>query len=250
MQDRILLLGSKHTTFNEVAQENLGFASACLSPGADPNSPSFQNKGDKSKPNEDSLLVLRQGTSWLLAVADGHFGTSTAEAMVEHLSRIPRIPQRLGPLSLWLSSLQLPNSASMAGATLTVACFEETTRKVVGLSLGDSSIATISEVGFELLNQPNENYIRPTSGVAIELACKFDFNLAPDAMLLLYSDGVNECCYRCPEYSIQGRHFQELYAKNPSPADFSLGLARLALAGVDGQVGGQDNIAVVALSTT
>ena len=77
--------------------------------------------------------------------------------------------------------------------------------------------------------------------------CPFQFQLEPEEeILLLYTDGVNECCYRDPHRSVQLQHLEALYeAHAPDPAALVEALMQLALAGVDGHAGGQDNIVII-----
>jgi hypothetical protein len=245
--ERLLLLGQDAPVLGQIVQRSLGPVSVCLSAGADPQSPSFAYKGHKDFPNEDGAVVLKDGPRWLLAVADGHMGHEVSHQLLESLhASCAQVPARLGQLSLWLSSQDwLQNQ--FGGSTLLVACLEEATGGVFGLSFGDCTLATVSARGSELRNKLNETYLRAGGPIPVEMGQAFQFTLAADELLLLFSDGVSECCYRDPHRSIQQRHIENLAAEaGGDPIRWARALTELALAGVDGHPGGQDNVAVVA----
>ena len=59
-------------------------------------------------------------------------------------------------------------------------------------------------------------------------------------------DGIDQCHYRQPETSVTPRHLRSLLAETgPEPSRYAQALVELALRGVDGNPGGQDNIALV-----
>ena len=62
--------------------------------------------------------------------------------------------------------------------------------------------------------------------------------------------GVNECHYRQPETSVQDSHISTLWEQtDKDQGELARKLTQLALDGVPGYPGGEDNIAVVALRT-
>ena len=74
----------------------------------------------------------------------------------------------------------------------------------------------------------------------------FTFTLDEDDLLLAFTDGIDECHYRKPSQSIQKQHFMQLFAEyGNNPERYGRALTELALQGVDGFKGGQDNIALV-----
>ena len=242
------MLGRDFPELGSVAQKNLGRAIGCISAGQDPNSPSFAYKGDKVCPNEDGLVILKEGTRWAFAVADGHLGHESSHALLEGLGALNKIPARLGPLSLILSAAEWLETTA-GGTTLLVASYEESSRSIFGISFGDSSLVTLSRSGAKVRNHPNEVYLRGGGPVDVERGVPFQFQLEPEELLLLYTDGVNECCYRDPHRSVQLQHLEALYESHASdPAALVEALMQLALAGVDGHAGGQDNIAMIGFS--
>lgn len=241
-----MMLGQQHAVLGEISQGKLGPLAACISVGSDAQSPSLAFKGDKAHPNEDGLLALRDGPRWLLAVADGHLGHQASHFLLEDLAaRCKVIPSRLGQLSVLLSGLEWPSQIG-GGTTLLLACLDETTRRVAGFSFGDSSLLAVSSRGVRLGNRHDDNFIRPPLGIAVENGSPFELQLDPSEMLLLFTDGINECCYRDPARSIQFQHIEKLWGEAPGNVELAQKLTKLALEGVDGYPGGQDNVAVLA----
>ena len=243
---QLSLLGRDYTALGDLAQRGLEGASACLSAGSDPDSPSFAYKGDKAFPNEDGLLILKEGSRWLFAVADGHLGHGCSHSLLESLSQ-PRqgLPTRPGQLALWLSNIEWPDDA-LGGTTLVAACLEETTGEVFGFSFGDSSIVTLGPAAPRVHNRLNDVYLRAEQQIPMEFAVPFRFQMTAGEALLIYTDGVNECCYRDPFRSVQLNHLHELHIQNPGAAALARAVTELALRGVDDSPGGQDNVALIA----
>lgn len=243
---RFALLGRDYPDLGSIGQQALGVAQACISAGQDAASPSFVYKGDATYPNEDGLVILNDQTRWLFAVADGHLGHHTSHALLEGLKALPQIPARLGPLSLALSGGDWIEQTA-GGSTLLVACLDAATGSGFGLSFGDSSLVVLGPQGARLQNTLNSDYLRGGSAVPTELGQPFQFQLRPGETLLLYTDGINECCYRDPHRSVGFSHLEALYAHHgQDAASLARALIELALVGVDGHSGGQDNAALIA----
>ena len=244
---KLLLLGQDAPELGVIVQKQLDCASACLSVGAAADSPSLAFKGDRSVPNEDALLVVQHGRQWLLAVADGHYGHFISHALIEYLAQErPSLPTRLGQLALWLAGLELEPDLP-GGSTLLVACLSQDSGEVFGFSFGDCSLVSLGPDGATPHNRLNENYIRAGGPLEMEQASPFQFKLAADRTLLLFSDGVNECCYRDPHRSVQLSHLHQLWQECQGQVhSLALQIAQLALDGVDGNAGGQDNLALIA----
>lgn len=230
----------------EVEERHLRTAIACLSAGSDADSPSMQHKGSKACVNEDALAVVAADSRWLFALADGHHGHELSHQLVQGLSEIQSIPNRLGQLSLWLAGQNLETSEA-GGSALLIAVLDENSGAVFGFSFGDCSIVTVGAEGVRWRNAPNQVYLRAGQPIPIELAGTFDFTLKKDEVLLLFSDGINECCYRNAHLSIQAGHIKQLHLELAGDVRaFGKSLVNLALTGVDGNPGGQDNVSVVA----
>lgn len=239
------MIGRDYPELGQVAHKKLGPVVGCISAGSDPDSPSFAYKGDKGLcPNEDGLVALRQDQRCMLVVADGHLGHYSSHALLDGLASLSAVPSRLGPLSLALSSGEWIEETA-GGTTLLVACVEEKTGSVFGLSFGDSSLITLGPGGARVRNELNDVYLRGGGPIEVETGRPFQFQLEPGEFLLLYTDGVNECCYRDPYRSVKLQHLDQLYQQSTDPVELTLALMDLALAGVDGNPGGQDNIVIL-----
>ena len=245
--ERLIMIGRDYPTLGQIELKKLGPAAGCISAGQDPDSPSFAYKGDKGFcPNEDGLVALHQENRWLLAVADGHLGHESSHALLDGLAQLAKVPQRLGPLSLALASSDWIETTG-GGTTLLVACVDEKTGSVFGMSFGDSSLVTLGPSGVRVRNELNDTYLRGGGHIEVEAGRVFQFQLEPDSLLLLYTDGINECCYRDPFRSVKLSHLEQLYQSHGTDAvEVSRALMSLALAGVDGNPGGQDNAVILA----
>lgn len=134
--------------------------------------------------------------------------------------------------------------------TLVVAVVDRAAAEVWGVSVGDSSaIALGLETGARWLTQPTRTYATPSDPATLDAARLTTFHapVAPGELVVVFSDGVNECEYGSPATSIGTRHFETLLVRAAGRAErFVEQLAALALAGVDGHPGGQDNVALAA----
>lgn len=245
---RLLMLGVDHQDYGSWSQQTLGQATVTLSVGADQNSPSLAAKGDRKRANEDGALVLAEGDRYLLAVADGHFGNTTSHTLLKRLSRA-NIPLDRAELKQLLTEIQEPEKLSGAGSTLTVAVFDVSTRLGFGSAIGDSTLAAVSQSGYRQVCEGNDHFYYFNNPLPLVEWEHFEFHLEPGEVLLLFSDGVNECCYRQPDRSILPSHIHALWGfHHAQPQEFAGQLTKLALLGVSGNPGGQDNIALLVVS--
>lgn len=210
-------------------------------------------KARKDHPNEDALLVKQREELYLLAVADAHYGVESSHRLLQRLARA-QVPQTRFELLKLCLDIQRPHETAHSGTTLLAALYHRVTGHVYALSTGDSTLATLDEQGWRVHNQHNEKYLRldklsyPDSWNEVEL------DLKPDSLLVLHTDGVDECHYRRPETSLRPHHIEALRQQTAgSTAEdeayrFAAALAEAALRGVDGHPGGQDNIAVLVVS--
>lgn len=241
------MLGRDYPELTSIQMKSLGEAHGCICAGKDPASPSFAYKGHKENPNEDGLVILNDEDFWLLAVADGHFGHQSSHALLEGIGAIPAIPRRLGALSLFLSNADWVEQTA-GGSTLLVACLDKSNGSTFGLSFGDSSLAVLGPTGAKIRNQPNDRYLRGGAPIDVEEALPFQFTLKENETMLLYTDGINECCYRDPYRSVGLQHLEDIYRKTKSEtAQLAYCVMELAMNGVDGYPGGQDNAVVTAI---
>jgi serine/threonine protein phosphatase PrpC len=251
---RIVGLGSRHQTYGEYSTEQLsdrivGF----LSVGSDPTSPSLVYKGTSGTLNEDAYLVAEDGDWVLMAVADAHYGPEASHALMERLDEhLGSIPHSLGELALLVLGLGHPPWPGTSATTFLVAVYNQETGHGFGYNWGDSSLCCLNAKGLQQLNEVDEEYISADGPMDIQKA-KFEFQVEPGSLLLAYTDGINECHYRSPLTSVTERELRALYQRLPKDERalwFGQQLMELALAGVDGQPGGQDNVALVVVTVT
>jgi hypothetical protein len=249
-----LELGRDHTEYGRYA---LGRVSErilwAISVGTSPDSPSLRAKGDPRFPNEDGLLAAEAGDRALLAVADAHFGREAShDLLVDLAERLPPIPARPDELADLVRGLAqrdpVPDYASET--TLLIAVYDRAAREGFGLSFGDSTFAIVGGAGVQQpVGPPGAYYASPARPGSLnpEWADTFEFTGKPGDLLLAYTDGIDECHYGKPETSVTPQIMAELWRETGNePTTFVRRLVELALAGVGGHPGGQDNLAVVA----
>lgn len=251
--DCLLWLGRDHIDYGEASHAGLGAAMAALSVGSDKNSPSMAFKADPSHPNEDALLVKRRDNLYLLAVSDAHFGIEASHRLLERLAAHDMPRSRLDLLKLCLE-IQKPHEVAFSGTTLVVALYDEQTGQVIALSTGDSTLATLDETGWKRQNEHNKRYLRLDGLSYPDTWCEIELQLNPGAVLVLHTDGIDECHYNRPATSLTAERIEAIWNATPGSSSrsrlpiFCRDLVQAALAGVEGHPGGQDNIALVALA--
>ena len=254
--ESLLLLGQDHAHFGHVHVESTpdGRVAAAISVGLDRMVPSMRSKGDAREPNEDALVVLEDGTRTLVAVADAHWGLESSHDLVLAVrDRTTRIPPRLAELQELFRALSVdeaPRTHSRSAVAITVV--DRDARQGFGLSVGDVSVVTVDDTAVRRHTVPSPVYVAPRDPGSMDpsLARPFEFDLSLAQRVLVFSDGIDECHYRSPATSIGPRHIHELYLRvGPDPETFTAALADLALEGVDGNPGGEDNLALVIVAT-
>jgi hypothetical protein len=135
---------------------------------------------------------------------------------------------------------------------LLLAVYDRSQRQGFGLSVGDSSLAIVGPAGARFVNVREQVFLAPgqPSGMSPDMAIPFLYFAAPDHLLLAFSDGIDECHYRSPATSVRQHHLHALFQQvGPRPEAYARRLTELALSGVDGHPGGEDNI-VLAVART
>lgn len=235
------LRGAEVLEYGDLQVVTSGGIAAAMSVGADRNSPSLRFKGDIA--NEDALSGRDNGRFARLVVADAHFGDQASAILVESLHDAP-LRQRQPDLH------QAEDAIDGSATTLTSLWLDRKGGQAHTSWFGDS-LAFRLRVGDEPepLVDPDDYFVAPD---------RFDwsdcmtasFDVVPGDLLVSFTDGVNECVYREPARSINPQHLQSIFESTTEPgcpSRFVRTLGELALAGVDGNPGGQDNIAIVAL---
>lgn len=246
-----LLLGRDHVDYGEYHCATLanGRTAAVISVGSDPDSPSLRGKGDLAHPNEDALLARDDESKVLMAVADAHYGVEASHELLTGLDvTLPEIPVDPAGLERALATMPARDFDSDSKTTLLVAVYDRISRAGFGLSYGDSTLMLVGTRGARTINVREVQYVDPTRSRTYQPveAYPFHFLARPGELILAFTDGIDECHYRSPETSIGARHLVELFARvGPEPRDFASRLVEMALAGVDGHPGGQDNVALV-----
>ena len=248
MHDVIVQLGRDHDQWGRFSLETgaAGRTAVACSVGSDLDSPSMQSKGRADQPNEDAVLARDEGPRTLLAVADAHHGIDSSHDLIESLATIP-MPTDFAALTHALMDIEPVPRKGQSSSTLLVAVVDREQGEGYGLSFGDSSLVRLGPQGAHVVNVRRAQFVhlRTHGGLDPDLAHGFRFFLEPGELVLAFTDGINECHYRSPETSIRAVHLEELFAEHGAhPGAFAPALAQLALDGVDGHPGGQDNLAL------
>jgi serine/threonine protein phosphatase PrpC len=235
-----------------VHTEELGSAgiAAAISAGATANTPATRSKGSASTPNEDALLARCEGQQVLLAVADAHFGHRASHQLLRQLgaalATIPRSPGELGEL---LESLPLELSSDRSESTLLVVVHDRHKGQGFGYSFGDSALAIVGPERAEFLSRPRASFVALREEVRplVDEAESLLFFTHPQDLVLVFTDGIHECHYGSAQTSVGTAQLHRCYtACGSDPRSFAEKIAQQALRGVNGNPGGQDNIAVLA----
>jgi hypothetical protein len=244
-----LLLGEEHTAYGELGFRALGAGrTACaISPGLRPTAASSVAKFD---PNEDALLAMDAGDRVLLAVADAHHGRLSSHDLLRSLAErlSPDLPNLHALTEALAAQVETGDPGSLSETTLAVVVYDRRARRGFGLSFGDSSVLLVGG-GEEPRRLAEKRHVfvtplRPQS-LARERAMPFRFLGRSGGLLVAFTDGVDECCYRQPERSIRRAHLDRLFGTHGADAEaYARALGRLALEGVDGHPGGEDNLAL------
>lgn len=264
MSERSLQLGRDHLGFGELASGSPTPRSAwAISVGSDRKSPGRRTKGSRKLPNEDGLLVVDEGERCLLAVADAHHGISASHDLLEVLAgQLEQVPSSAEELAGHFERLSFlpPVGHHSSATTLVVAIHERAAGRGFGVSFGDSSCALIGAARVrDPRGKPKAPFVSLTlpSRLHISRADTFEFEVAEGELLAVFTDGIDECCYRDRSRSLRPEHLVATWAAareahpaalQNAPQQFTEALTRLALAGVDGHPGGQDNIALAVSS--
>ena len=212
----------------------------------------MQSKGSRMYPNEDSLLLVDQGELVFMAVADAHRGHQSSHALLSALAASgPAIPSSVRELEMCIARLAVPGCNPDTGTTLLAAVHNRRSGEGFGISFGDSSLVRVDADVATFLNLRRAQYLVPGPKIDPGEGLSFRFQARPGALLVAFTDGVDECHYRSPATSIGPRHLGALFDRTGArPRTFAEGLMRMALSGVDGHPGGQDNIALVVSAGT
>lgn len=254
--DSVLLRGRDHDRYGlaEVYLAGGDRGAAAISVGSDPDSPAMSFKRRPEFPNEDAVLLACSEQRSLIAAADAHLGAESSHVLLtrlrHHTEVLPTSQEGLIEALLRCTVDQEPTEPESA-TTLLAAILEHGSGRAFGLSFGDSQLCVLGPEKTRWLLPENRIYVSPFRPETLrpELGSRFTVQLPAGSLLVAFSDGVHECHYREPETSIQPRHLDTLFERTgPDPARFARELTELALKGVDGNPGGQDNVVVAAVA--
>lgn len=246
MSAPLLLYGRDHVRYGqcEIVADPASRGWAAISVGSDPRSPSLASKGSPAFPNEDALLLATTESAALLAVADGHRGIGTSHGLIGGLAAIaPRLLDGDIDLAQAIAALDLEAVHDASASTLVAVRVDRVRGRGRGVFRGDSSAAVVGGSACRRLTWRNVDYVRPPR---VGECPTFEIALGAREGLLLFTDGVDECHYGRPATSVGPSHIAALHERHGGePGAFVRALARAALGGVDGNPGGQDNLAIV-----
>ena len=260
-----LLLGRDFGVYGELHCEGDAQTALAISTGSDPQSPSIAHKGDPRTPNEDAVLSAHDDERVLLAVADAHHGNEASHALLSALAElsadrtVPREPEALEALvahaistarEQTLDELERGRRRSWprSRCTLCIVVLDPASKRGYGLNYGDSRALRLSSDGdVDWLSVDNYDFMAPFEDDDDAQAEAFDFELVQGDLIAIFSDGVHECCYTRADLSIGEAELAQLRDEHGDDANgFVEALGLLALAGVDGNPGGEDNIGIAA----
>ena len=245
---RILLLGKNFGNYGAVDSTLVGAeAAAAISVGADTNSPSKRFKDDIEVDNEDAMCLI-VAPDWVgMAVADAHYGPESSHMLIERLHQIwskirPSNPTHMAEMVEFLS--QGDPARTESETTLLLVAYDRRSRHGFGLNFGDSTFAiTGPDRPHRRINPQDHRFVAANQRGSLRHGTEFSFTASPGDLLMIYTDGINECHYRNPQTSLQEHHIDEVARHSDfEPLRVVNTVANMALAGVDGYPGGQDNI--------
>jgi serine/threonine protein phosphatase PrpC len=245
-----LLLGRDHEEYGRITIAPVSAHTvAALSAGADV---AFAATTQKHHPNEDGLLVLEDARHTVICVADAHFGRESSERLLERLAvelaHVPENPERLDAVLTRLARSRSDDQYD-SETTLTICILDRLFRQAFGVSYGDSSVvhASAGEMP-QRENRQTSGFVTLARPASLDPARAehFAFSPASGDLILAFTDGVDECCYRDPDRSISPEVLHDLLTRTGDDPEVVIReLTQLALQGVAGNPGGQDNVALV-----
>lgn len=231
----VLLVGADHevgSRLTVVGADDL-FGAICV---GDERAPTWRSKGALA--NEDALSGRDDGRFARLVVADSHWGGEASCHLVEALHD--------APLHDALPTVAAEPATDGSETTLTVVWLDRQAGAARVQSCGDSLALRLRGDQAMTLHELDTFYTSPQE-FSWDLTSAAQVAVEPGDVLVAYTDGVHECNRGRPGRSVAPHHVAEIYRRAQTLEEFVLELATTALVGVDGNPGGEDNIAIVAI---
>ncbi len=216
----------------------------------------LKRKGPSLVLNEDCVLAFDDGRRVFQAIADGHHGHQASHLTIELLAAIVEASGPVFSPEAVLEQLHPYWTEVESGGedgsrcTLALLTIDRGEGVMEGVCLGDSGIFLGNmESGVRRVVPPNTFYTAPwdLGSHGIPQGASFRVPVQSGDWVVTCSDGVHECRYETPEDSIGMEDLEALMIRaGRSPEALVENAVRLALAGVRGNPGGEDNIGVVA----
>ncbi len=215
----------------------------------------MRRKGPLPVINEDCALAFDDGRRVVHAVADGHHGHEASHRTVELLAGVLEDSaglltpaEALAALHLrWLEA-EAEAEADGSRCTLALLSIDRAEGLLEGICLGDSGVFVGNmETGVRRVVPPNNFYVAPwdLGSQGIPPSAHFKVPVRSGDWVMTCSDGIHECRYETPDESIGTQELESLMIRaGRSPEAFVESALRLALAGVGGHPGGEDNLAL------
>ena len=249
---RLLLLGENYNEYGRIGSTAVGSqAAAAISVGSDPRSPSGHWKYDHTVANEDAMCLIA-APDWIgMAVADAHYGPEASHMLIERLHAIWSTirPENHEHLQEMIEHLRQGDPARTdSETTLLVAAYDRQSRTGFGISFGDSTFALAGPDREPLpINSHDTRFVTAASRGSLRHGNPFAFEATEGELLLAFTDGIDGCHYRQAKTSVQPHHIQQIAADAMfDPLQVVHETVALALRGVEGNPGGQDNVVIAA----
>ncbi len=254
MRDVFELYGRKHLGFGalDIVEQASGRTAGAISVGADGPDGVRIFKADLPVPNEDAGGAVDDEDATLLVIADGHRGHRASHLLVEGVLQQPVPRDPLGLLSMLRALAQPEEMRDPSASTLLLAVWSRARGRGFGVSYGDSTLAVISRTRPPVVvTRKNDRYVSPWEPHTLDpmRGLEFEFSVPEDGVAVVFTDGVDECCYGAPERSLDVGHLWGLLEEAGGavdPSSYVRDLGAAAMRGVDGNPGGQDNLTIVA----
>lgn len=219
----------------------------------------LRRKGASPVLNEDCAFAFDDGRRVIHAIADGHHGHEASHrtvellaAMVEGSKGLITPEEALAQLhALWLEAGgEAEAEGDGSRCTLAILSIDRGEGVLEGVCLGDSGVFVGNmEAGVRRVVPPNTFYMAPwdRGSHGIPPSTHFKVPVRSGDWVLTCSDGIHECRYETPDESIGAEELESLMIRaGRSPEALVESAVMLALAGVRGHQGGEDNLALVA----